>query len=95
MLPSAQMFISILPDGKAFNSTVYTFTNAGDEIPMHSHPYWHDCKVLVGAVRIYDKTGRELLLKAGEFAGLTRNRPHAIQAMQAGTIAVNTSEPNT
>jgi quercetin dioxygenase-like cupin family protein len=93
MLPAAQMFVSVLPDGKAFNSTVYTFANAGDEIPMHVHQHWHDCKVVAGAVRIYDQTGKELLLKAGELAGLTRNNPHAIQATQAGTVTVHTSEP--
>jgi len=93
MLPVAQVFLSVLPDGKSMLASVYTFAEAGDEIPLHTHDHWHNCQVLAGGVRIYDGNGKELFLKAGELAGLGAGKPHAIQATQAGTLIININEP--
>jgi len=94
MLPQGQLFVSTLPDGRRLRTTVYTFEKAGDEIPMHDHPYWHNCQVVIGGIRIYDDEGKSVTLGPGELAGLKAKRKHAIQATEDGTIAININEPD-
>ena len=92
MLPATQIFVGLLPDGRKQTSTVYTFAKAGDELPMHEHTFWHDCKVVIGGVRIYNDD-KSITIGMGEVAGLKANQKHAIVATEDSTITVNTNEP--
>jgi quercetin dioxygenase-like cupin family protein len=92
-MPDVQVFVSMLPDGRPQQTSVYHFKEPGDEIPLHVHPHWHNCLVVSGSVEIYDDAGKSVTLHAGQLAGLNAGRKHAIKAVEAGTMTVHTNEP--
>jgi quercetin dioxygenase-like cupin family protein len=91
--PTSKVFKSLLPDGRAQISQLFTYDNAGDEIPLHIHRHWHNCMVIVGSIEVYDSTGKSVTVSAGEFAEFSAGREHALRAREPGTIAMHLAEP--
>jgi quercetin dioxygenase-like cupin family protein len=93
MSTSTVTFFCTLPNGQQQGSQLFTFDVAGDEVPLHTHPFWHNCLVLRGSVDVYDSTGKTVIVKAGEFAEFAAGREHAVRAREPGTMTMHTSEP--
>jgi quercetin dioxygenase-like cupin family protein len=93
MTPEVTTYISTLPSGQTQYASLNSFKDAGDEIPLHVHTYWHNCIVIAGSVEIYDDTGKSAIIKTGHFAEFKAGRRHAIKACEAGTITLHVNEP--
>jgi quercetin dioxygenase-like cupin family protein len=92
-LPVTATFMTTLPDGRSQRVSHYRFVKAGDEIPLHVHPFFHSTCVLIGRCEIYDDAGKSAIVEAGSFVEFPKGRQHAIRALVDGTHIVNLPEP--
>lgn len=91
--PLAMSFYPVIPDGRKQRTVTYLFKNKGDEIPLHSHEFWHSCCCFEGTAEIFDDTGKTAQLDAGKFVELNAKRKHGIRALENNTRTVHVNEP--
>lgn len=91
--PIAATFLTTLPDGVVQRVSHYYFVSAGDEIPLHVHPFFHSTSVLIGSCEVFDDAGKSAIVEAGSFVEFAKGRQHGIRARVNGTHIVNLPEP--
>jgi len=90
-IPDAVQLIMDTPTGRQ-SMTHYKFVKSGDEIPMHSHNYYHSCYCISGALEIYDDDGKVKTVFEGEYAEFYAGRKHGIRATQDKTQTIHILE---
>lgn len=91
--PVATKVLMVLPDGTEQRTVHYFFQDAGDEIPLHSHAFYHSSVCATGECEVFDGTGKTAKLKAGSFVEFQKGREHGLRALTAGTTLLNINEP--
>lgn len=72
--------------------SLFVFAKAGDEIPLHSHPFTHGSIACYGEIEIFDDSGTlaKLSPQSEQFGvEFSLGRRHGIRALTAGTVVVN------
>jgi quercetin dioxygenase-like cupin family protein len=89
----AKIFRTTLPDGQSQIIQYYLFQKAGEELPLHDHPYFHSTSCLSGQCEVYNSTGKRVVVEAGQLVELPAKKEHAIRALVDGTQIINLPEP--
>ena len=91
--PDAHSITIQFPSGQKQQSTVYTFQNIGDEIPAHTHTFFHSALCIKGICEVFNSEGKSVKLDGGCYAEFPAGKEHGLRALTPGMILINTNEP--